>query len=391
MLFNVVLFSACYVGRAYKHRKFNLKDLDGMASTALAKSGHPFYFETGAVKPALANFLDSNLVDTYTYAFLIIRNDSILYEKYFDQLDSSSLLPSFSVAKSFVGTLVGMALEEGKIKNLDEPVTNYLPYLLKKDRAFSKISIQHVLDMRSGIKSNEDYGNPFSDVLKLGFTKNMKGKLKKLKIETAPGTQDYKSVNTQVLAMIVEAATGKKIQDYLVEKIWQPLGMETSATWNIDSRKHQVARAFCCINATARDFAKLGKLYLNKGNWNGKQLVSANWVNGTVNADTMRKYEGYKNQWWGGDRAEYFKDSLKAVEYAMANNCRRLFSYTTKKDNIKYFGVSCNNTPYYAEGILDQFVFVDPLKNVVIVRLGHYWKHPQTNSENFIYQVDKKL
>lgn len=379
--------SSCYITRAYKHRNFELKDLRKFSSDSLYKSSAPyFYAYSSNHNEKLTAFLDTNLLNTYTYSFLVIKNDSILYEKYFDGLDTTTLMPSFSVAKSFVSTLVVIALQEGKIKSLEESITNYIPFLLKNDQRFADITIQHLLDMRSGIKSKEEYSNPFSDVLKLGFTKNMMGKLKHLKIETIPGKLDYKSVNTQLLALIVERATGKKIQDYMQHKLWQPLGMETTATWNTDSKKHNVARAFCCINATTKDFAKLGSLFLHNGQWNGQQIISNNWVESIVHGDTLRKYDGYKNQWWAGSTSEYFTDSLKAVQFALANEVAKLFVYTAK-DGKKYFGVSCKQIPYYAEGILGQFVYVDPRKNVVVVRLGHYWKHPKFNEERFIRQV----
>lgn len=387
----MLTLSSCYVGRAYKHRKFELKDLHKFSSTPLEKSPTPYHYAySNRPTERLAAFLDSNLTGSYTYSFLVIKNDSILYERYFNGLDTATLMPSFSVAKSFVSTLVAIALEEGKIKSLEEPITNYIPYLLKRDKRFADITIQHVLDMRSGIKSREEYANPFSDVLKLGFTKNMKGKMKHLKIEKAPGEQDYKSVNTQVLAMIVEAAAGKKIQDYLVEKIWQPLGMETTANWNTDSKRHAVARAFCCINATTKDFAKLGSLFLHKGHFNGKQIVPAAWVENIVHGDTMRKYEGYKNQWWSGERSEFFGDSLAAVKFAQQTGNSKLFVYIDKQKR-KYFGVSCNDIPYFAEGILGQFIYVDPRKNLVVVRLGHYWKHPKWGEEGFIRHVANRV
>lgn len=383
----LIVFSSCYITRAYKHREFELKDVPKLASDSLYKSPKPyFYVYASKQNEKLSAFLDTNLLNTYSYSFLVIKNDSIVYEKYFDGIENTTLMPSFSVAKSFVSTLVGIALQEGKIKSLQEPITNYLPFLLKNDQRFASITIQHVLDMRSGIKSTENYSNPFSDVLKLGFTKNMMGKLKHLKIETTPGKFDYKSVNTQLLALIVEQATGKKIQDYMMEKLWHPLGMETTATWNIDSKQHKVARAFCCINTTTKDFAKLGSLFLHKGEWNGQQIIAKEWIESIVHGDTLRKYDGYKNQWWAGSTSEYFTDSLKALQFAMANEGAKQYIYTTK-DGKKYFGVACTQIPYYAEGILGQFIYVDPRKNIVVVRLGHYWKHPKLNEERFIKQV----
>jgi CubicO group peptidase (beta-lactamase class C family) len=180
----------------------------------------------------------------------------VLYERYFGEVTPVTKLPSFSVAKSIVSTLVGIALYESKIKSLQEQVTNYLPPLRKNDERFDVVTIQHVLDMRSGVKSGENYANPFSDVLKMGFARNLSKPALKTKLEKMPGGFDYKSVNTQILALIVEKATGKKLQDYASEKRWQQLQIEHETTWNQD--KEGMVRAFCCINAAARDYAKFG-------------------------------------------------------------------------------------------------------------------------------------
>jgi CubicO group peptidase (beta-lactamase class C family) len=307
---------SCYVSRAYRNRNFRLTDLDKLESLPLLPSEKPFEFAYKLNRQkAFSAFLDSNLYNTNTYSFLVIKNDSIVYEKYFDDVTETTKLPSFSVAKSFVGTLVQMAIEDGYIKSLQEPITNYLGFLKENDNRFENITIQHVMNMASGIKNSEDYSNPFGDVLHLGFTKNLNNQLKKLKIETTPGNFDYKSVNTQLLAAIIEVSTQQKVQDYFVKKIWYPLGMQYEATWNIDSKKHQLVRAFCCINAATKDFAKLGKLYLQKGNYNGKQLISEQYITNSTNSDSMQQNGGYKNQWWAGTPFVYFKDSLAAINF----------------------------------------------------------------------------
>jgi CubicO group peptidase (beta-lactamase class C family) len=392
-ILTVSMLQGCYIHRAYKYRNFELKDINKFDTALLPASTAPFYFKQGSNSqyPKLKPTLDSILANTSTYAFLVIKNDSILYEKYFDGLNDSILYPSFSVAKSFVATLVAIAHEAGSIKSLHEPITNYLPSLLKRDERFSKITIQHLLDMRSGIKSSEEYENPFSDVLKMGFTKNITPKALNVSIETAPGKNDYKSVNTQLLGLIIENATGKKLQQYMQEKLWQPLGMDSDATWNIDSRNHETVRAFCCINATARDFAKLGRLYLKNGNWNGQQIVSENWVNNTISIDTMAKYGGYKNQWWSSPVRTFFDDSLQAVQELNLHPGNATLSVVNNNENKKNYRVYYRNGAYHAEGILGQYVYVHPKNNVIIVRLGHYWQHPMYYAENLIYMIGEEL
>jgi CubicO group peptidase (beta-lactamase class C family) len=385
-----VMMQGCYATRAFNNRKFELRNLDRFDSAPLPAASAPFHFVSNAANyHRLSQYLDTNLANSDTYAFLVIRNDSIIYERYFGDISPSTKLPSFSVAKSFISTLIGMALEEGKIKGLDEPITNYLPELEKRDERFRRINIQNLLDMRSGVKSSEQYANPFSDVLKLGFTKNIRAKTLRVKYGKAPGGDfEYRSVNTQLLAMILEKATGKPLQDYMNQKLWIPLGMQYDASWNIDSRKTQKVRAFCCINAAALDFAKFGQLFLHQGNWNGKQLISKEWVERSTSLDTMRQYNGYKNQWWSGWSRNFFRDSSEAAAFAAKNLFKPLLSANTRnKDGVKYYQVMYRDA-FHADGILGQMVYVNPAKNLVIVRLGHYWKHHDFNDvEPFVYSL----
>ncbi|HSC53534.1 MAG TPA: serine hydrolase [Phnomibacter sp.] len=387
------LLQSCYIRRAYKYRNFDLKDMGHFDTALLPASTHPFYFKQGNTNkyPKLKPTLDSLLAHTSTYAFLVIKNDSIIYENYFDGLNDSMIYPSFSVAKSFVATMVAIALKEGSIKSLQEPITNYLPSLLKRDKRFADITIQHLLDMRSGIKSSEKYDSPTSDVIKMGFTNNITPKALKLSIEKPPGKDTYKSVNTQLLGMIVESATHKKLQQYMQEKLWQPLGMESDATWNIDSRKHQQVRAFCCINATARDFAKLGRLYLNNGQWNGNQMLPTDWVNNSVSNDSMVRYGGYRNQWWSSPAQLEFSDSSLAARFVKDRSGMATVSEVLDKAGKKRYKVYYRNGAYHAEGILGQFIYVQPKNKVVIVRLGHYWQHPTYQVENLIYTIGEEL
>lgn len=382
------VLSSCYVLRAYKYRDFDLKDVDKLHAVPLPASATPFHFSYDTLRyPKLTASLDSNLQDTYTYAFLVIRNDSILYERYFGNITEETKMPSFSVAKSVTSTLLGIALEEGYIKNLNEPITNYIPRLRKK-KGFDKITIQQVLDMRSGVKSSEEYTNPFSDVLKMGFANNVRRPVWKAQIEAPPGQFEYKSVNTQILAMIIEQATGKKLQDYAIEKLWGPLHMEFPATWNAD--KKNTPRAFCCINAAALDYAKFGRLFLNNGAWQGRQIVPASWVQRSISADTMKAYEGYKNQWWAKPEYKTFTDSLEAAAYLKTTQAPLRIQKSDLSGRTTWT-TSAYNGAFHAQGILGQYVYVNPPKKLIIVRLGHYWKHPKMWAEKFIYSIANEL
>lgn len=400
LLLIMAILPSCYLTRALKYKNFDLKDINKFDTDTLKASTLPFHFIQSDQLSPYKTYLDTNLATSQSFSFLVIRNDSILYENYWDQVNTNTLLPAFSVAKSFVATLVAIAHADGMIKSLNEPVTNYIPELLKNDQRFSLITIQHLLDMRSGIKSNEDYYNPNSDVLKLGFGNNIWSQIKKLKIEKPSGGElDYISVNTQVLAIVLERATGMKIQQYLQDKIWQPLGMESNATWNIDSKKRRMVRAFCCINATTKDYAKLGRLYLHNGVWNGTQILPSYWVNNTTNIDTMVTYEGYKNQWWSNEYSYSFKDSLEALTFLRKTpHCEpTVFVYNQKENKEKGIPAKKRYLVYYlkpmyhAEGLLGQYIYVYPAKNLIIVRTGHYWSHKKFQAaDHFIYEIGEK-
>ena len=391
----VILFSlqGCYATRAYKYRKFELSSLDKLDATMLPASAEPYRFIPGlGGQERLRSYLDTNLEKSRTYAFLVIRNDSILYEKYFGTIGPSTKLPSFSIAKSFVSTLIRIAFEEGRIRSFDEPITNYIPELARRDERFSKITIQHLLDMRSGVDSDEGYENPFSDVLKMAFTKNVRAKTLKVKYGKEPGGDfEYRSVNTQLLAIILEKATGTPIQDYMKEKLWLPLGMQYEASWNIDSRKRQKVRAFCCLNAAALDYAKLGQLFLNEGEWNGRQIISRDWVRRITSTDTLNKYGGYKDQWWSNYSRLYFTDSSEAYSATIANPFKPQLALMTRKDGTKYYQVMYRDA-IHADGLLEQVVYVNMAKKLIIVRLGHNWEHKEYRSaDNFIYALGTKF
>lgn len=356
IVFLVFQCSSCWLLRAYRIRHMHLTDYRKLPSVKIQKGNSVFQFTNGAGQLQynyLKNYLDSSLSTTNTAAFLVIRNDSIIYEKYFDGFTKDDILPSNSMAKSFTGTLLRIAFNEGKIKSLSEPITNYIPELLKRDSNFKKITIQDLLDMRSGLDFNEGKYDLHDDAIRYGLRPNLKKYLLRIKIAEPPGRFRYQSANTQFLGLIIEKATGKKLSTYLEEKLWKPLGMEHDASWNVDSKKRKQEFASAGLNATPRDFAKLGRLYLQKGKWNGRQIIDEDWVNTIASADTMNKYNGYKNQWW-----------------SRTNNRNGAFS---------------------AIGFLNQYIYVNPNNNVVIVRIGRRWANSYGVSTRFIYGLGNDL
>ncbi|MFC6998724.1 serine hydrolase domain-containing protein [Rufibacter roseus] len=274
---------------------------------------------------------DDYLASNESVAFLIIQNDTIQYEKYFNGYEQSSVVASFSMAKSVTSMLIGCAIADGLIKSVDEPITNYLPEL--KDNGLDNVTILHLLQMTSGIEFNESYVNPFGDAASFYYGRHLRKYMANMKPEVPPGQRyQYTSGNTQLLGGVLEKALkGKTITQYLQEKIWTPLQMEYDASWSLDKSKDGLEKTFCCLNARARDFAKLGRLYLNEGNWNGQQLVPAEWVKESTKVDTSQgSASHYQYQWW----------------------------------------LPSQEGDYMAQGILGQYVYVNPAKNLIIVRLG---------------------
>ena len=276
--------------------------------------------------------LETFLHSRNTKVFLVVRNDSIIYEKYFDDYDHTSLFPGFSVAKSFLSALVGIAIDEGFIKSTHQPVTDFLPEL--KDRRFQKVTIDDLLSMRSGIWFKEGYSNSFSGVAKFYYGRNLRKYSLNLKTETEPGKEyQYQSANYQLLAMIVEKATGRRISEYMAEKIWKPAGMEAAGTWNYDSKKYRENKGFCCINARAKDFARFGELYLKLGQLNDRRIIPEEWI----------------------------KESLK----------NRYNSIDSQGFTYTYSWRVLPNGDFFAKGILGEYIYICPAKKTVIVRVGN--------------------
>ena len=211
--------------------------------------------------------IDTKAFEPYgTVAFLVIKNDSIRYEQYWDGYGENSVSNSFSMAKSFVGILIGCALQDGSIKSLDQPVGDFIPQF--KEGNNTKLTVRHLLTMSSGINFDEDYINPFAYPAAAYYGRDITKLTLGYKVTEEPGKVfKYLSGNTELLAMIIEKATGKKLADYMSERLWQNLGTKNSAFWSLD-HENGMEKAYCCFNSNARDFSRFGLLYLHNGNLN---------------------------------------------------------------------------------------------------------------------------
>ena len=282
------------------------------------------------------------LAETDTSALLVLKDGKVRFERYMLTGGRNVNWMSMSVAKSFVSAAIGIAVEEGHIKSIEEPVTAYAPSLAGS--AYDGVRIKDILQMSSGARWNEDYGDPDSDINRFGRILALGGSLNAfaatLEGEREPGTYNhYNSTDTQVLGLLLTKATGRSVTGYMEEKLWKPLGAESDAYWLIDDEGMEMV--FGGLNATARDYAKLGELYRLGGVWQGKQLVPAEWVRASTTPDAPHLMPGnnpasafplgYGYQWW------------------IIESTEREFS---------------------AIGVYNQFIYVNPARDLVIVKLS---------------------
>jgi len=383
----ILLFlSACVPLRSMRYLLPDLRDSAKFENVVIQKAATPFRFINNYPNEkyqSLKTRIDTSLRDTKTSVFIVIKNDSVIYQYLSPETSLAAKQPSFSMAKSFVGTLVGIAVDRGQIKSTNELVIKYLPELKKNDKRFARLTIQHVLDMRSGFDFKERAFNPFSKIVRSYYGADLEKMVGKLKMKHEPNTVfEYQSINTQVLAMILEKATGKKLNLLLKENLWEPLGAERDALWSLDDQDH--IKAFCCINATALDFAKLGRLYLNKGNWQGKQLISKQWIDDTTNPDTLTK-KRYKNQFWACRDFKYFTDSLSAINQLK----KEKLDYPVERGPDGRYFYAKKVYDFKAQGMFNQSVYVNPQNKVIIVRLGGRQK--KINFHGFVQEVGRSV
>ncbi len=266
-----------------------------------------------------------------TVAFLIIKNDSIWYEKYAEGYSNASQTNSFSMAKSVVSALLGKAIDDGYIKSLDQSVGDFY-----SEFKGTNLTVGDLSSMASGLNWNESYKNPFGITARAYYDDNLAETILNLKVVETPGKEyKYLSGNTELLAMVIQKAiqsTSMDLSAYLYESFWQPMGAENPALWQVDDDEHRLVKAYCCIGSNARDFARFGKLYKDSGMWNGTQLLDSTFV-----AKSIRPR---------------FKET---PEYG--------YGFWLNKHNGK--------AVFAMRGILGQYVIVIPEDDVIIVRLGH--------------------
>jgi len=254
----------------------------------------------------LQQFLDH----TGTTGMIVVKDGAIVFEKYYRGNTDKTRTISWSVAKSFVSALIGIAVREVSIRDIRQPITDYVPQL--KGSGYDGVRIKDIMNMSSGIRFNEDYGDFFSDIQRMGrtiaFGTSLDDFVASLTNERKPGTyRHYVSADTQALGMLLRESTKTGVTSYLEEKIWKKIGMESDAYWLVDGNGMEMV--FGGLNAVLRDYARFGVLYLNNGKWGNEQVIPAEWVKASVTPDALHLMPGndpvshdwtlgYGYQWW---------------------------------------------------------------------------------------------
>jgi CubicO group peptidase (beta-lactamase class C family) len=266
-----------------------------------------------------------------TTAFIIIHGNELVYEKYFNGSSSESTITCFSAAKSFLSTLVGIAISEGCIGGLDDPVTRYIPELLERDERFVDITIRHLLTMSSGLRFKESF-SPWSDPSKTYYSPDLRAVALSSEIVESPGTRFiYNDYNPLLIGLVLERATSVSVAEYLETKLWQPMGAEGDGSWSLDSEQSGFEKMNTGINGRAIDFAKLGWLFLNEGRNGEIQAVPSDWVEEATRLDTTADPAAYYQYFWWIDE---------------------------------------DHNAYWAEGNHGQYIYVYPDADLVLVRMS---------------------
>lgn len=281
-----------------------------------------------------------------TNAFLVVHRDTIIYEQYYNGYTDSTISKSFSVTKSFLSSLIGIAIEGKFISSVDDKIMNYIPSI--DSAKFEDVTIASLLNMNSGLTSANNY-MPWGDLPKTYLAPNVRSlTLKNLKKLRNSGMQfEYNNYNTFLLGLILENATHMSISKFFEEYLWKRIGTAHDALFSLDSRKHKFEKVETGLAASAIDLAKFGRLYLNNGNWNNRQIVNTSWIKQSTIIDTilLQKRDYYNHRMINNNIAYHYGWWQK---YDEQNNC----------------------LAFWAAGFLGQYIWIVPEKELIIVRLG---------------------
>ena len=368
------------------------------------------YYGKGEMQQHTIDEVTRSAVDNA--ALIIIHRDTILYERYFGEWSKNTQSQIFSVSKTITAMLCGVALTEGHIRSVEDRVTDYLPELKQANPMSGEMKIKHLLDMTAGLDFDENYSfNPFSKMAKLYMGRNTMRIIERAKFSHNPGERyDYNSLTTAILGVAIERATGMPYAEYLSSKIWQPLGMEQSASIGVDDKKHRVAKSYAGVVTNVRDLAKIGRLYINDGNWNNTQIIDSSFVHTSLSPRIVGEKSAnmYSYSWYWGTQDEslsrrdfaskeemqdYYAEhrdvskinswkreggGYTAVEYMKRRyipdreslqNHYKYDVHTIMQSRNGYFAIQYQGG-HYAFGVNGQILYINPEKEFIGVYLG---------------------
>jgi CubicO group peptidase (beta-lactamase class C family) len=366
VLFLSIKYSPTYVYRLLKYNTADVFDCQYFHNRVIKASDSVFQFERAIDEPFVESLFNEELMITgyesfddwakasQTTAMIFIHRDTILYEKYYNGFDRDSLFLSQSVAKSFISTLIGFAIDEGLINSVYDPMTDYIPELKARDGRFENITIHDLLMMQSGLKYNEskipwtNIHSPFHDEA-VGYYHEDVRKLilEDVQYGIEPGQEfQYNNYNTSYLGLIIERVTGKTVSKYLEEKLWSRI-MEYDALFSVDSESNGFEYMPSRLVARAIDYARFGRLFLHEGNWNGEQIISKDWSRVAISEDQNINRDIYPDYCRDGCSRDYYK-----YQWWGHTNCDSTFHF-------------------FANGNLGQAIYVVPEDELIIVHCGN--------------------
>jgi CubicO group peptidase (beta-lactamase class C family) len=341
--------TSTYSGRWVRWNASGIDDYQKFPAYEFIASDKPYLFtdamrDLDGMKIPIDHIKSGNLLEVLneskTTAFLVIRNDSVLYEKYLNGYSKESMNTSFSVAKSITSLMVGRAIDEGLIKSTEASVVEYLPELLDIDSSYKDLKLSHLLDMQSGVQF-KDHDLIWGDKPKAYYHPQLRDRIMELPMTDDPGTKfQYNTYNPIIAGMILEKVSGTSPAAYFEQHLWNKMGMEFGGSWSMDSEQSGMTKMESGLNLRARDFAKFGRLVLNMGKWEGEPLVSSEWIDQIYNVNDDYLVEGYNGE-------IYYKDFWW------------IYSINGRDASI-----------ISGWGHLGQYLFIFPDSNTIIVRMG---------------------
>lgn len=314
----------------------------------------------------ISDFICKNILskESKTNSFIIIKDDSIVY--HYAKMGQFHPQMCFSISKTIVTTMIGIAIKQGKIKSTNDKIISYLPEL-DTSKYMKTVTIEHLLDMTANLSFDETIIGLNTPLVKLYYGNNLNRLLKKVQKNDSSFKFIYQNVCTQLLVSIIEKATKTKFQDYTKVELLDKLGFESNYSWIIDNKTDKTVKGFFGFSCDIKDLGKFGQLYLNKGIYNGDTILSQSWVNSSVDLDTLYK-NSYNNGWWANNQSQTFKfyTEEQFKNYIFNNNISGNITY----ENNGIYKLTARGNVYNAYGYLDQFMFIHPEKRLIVIRLG---------------------